>query len=233
MLPSLLPPMFFFLALLMTRYFSDKRHDYSIYYLCLGFLCISPGRANYYVYLLPVFFMIFTVIWTYILSKKPYIWIYLIIPSIQLGFLWSHYNHYVGVINPRWFLFITTFTLILSMLLTTKTEKTIWRIIINCTLVAVITASMVLFPTPTYTYTEGKEILARELGKAVTQPAKWNKVSGHQYNKIFPFKRQWEIYTDYYDHWYVFEVLDNKSITIYILNPMTGKWVMEVSKQID
>ena len=208
--------MIFMLALLiigLTLSCIDNLKRYSNYFYCLGYLCLNLSGIFY---MLPVLFMIFTVIWTYILTKKSCVWIYLIIPSIHLGFLWSHYNHYVGVINPRWFIFNSTFTLILSMLLTTKTGKTVWKIIINCALVAVITASMVLFPTPTYTYTEGKEILARELGKTVTQPTEWNKVSGHQYNKIFPFKRPWEIYTDYYDHWYVFEVRDNRSITIYI-----------------
>lgn len=129
----------------------------------------NVGRGNLFLYMLPVASMIIAIVCTYLITKESYIWLYIIAPSIVGAFLWYLYQNYSGVINPRWLVFISTVTLILSMLLTVRLRKVVWRLFFFIFMIAVILFTMVLHPTPTYTYSEGKNLLSKELGKTVSQ----------------------------------------------------------------
>lgn len=190
-----------------------KRKCYGLYILILAFQFLDVGRAKFVFYMLPIIFTVLAIVCTYFLTKKPRIWLYLIVPVILTGFLWYYFKVFVGVINPRLPVLISTITLVLSMLLTVKLSKAVWRIVINSSLAAVIVVSMALCPLHAFTYAEGKELLSKELDETVS--------SAH--TKIVLSKAP-GIYMDCIDYLYVFEVIDSESLTTYVFDPLTGKW---------
>lgn len=83
-------------------------------------------------------------------------------------------------------------------------------------MIAVILFTMVLYPTPTYTYSEGKNLLSKELGKTVSQTT-------YGRRKALPSRLD-NIYIDCIDYVYIFEVIDNGNITTYAVDPLSGAW---------
>jgi len=193
-----------------------KQKGYSIYLLVLGFSFYNVGRGNLVFYILPITSMIIAVVCSYITTKELFNWLYIIAPAIVGAYLWYSYQNYSGVINPRWLVLISTFTLIISMLLTVRLRKVVWKIVIYFSMIAVILVTIVLYPTPTYTYSEGRNILSTELGKTVSQTANGRR-------RALPILVD-NIFLDCIDYVYIFEVIDNGNITIYAVHPLSGAW---------
>lgn len=192
-----------------------KQNSYSYYLLILGFLLFNVGRGNSLAYIFPVTFMIIAIVCNYLTSKELFNWLYIIVPTIIGAFLWYSYQNYSGVINPRWLLFISTFTLIISMLLTVRSKKVVWKLIIYFSMIAIVVVTIVLYPTPTYTYSEGRNILSKELGKPVSQT--------NNGRRALPTRLD-NIYLDCIDYVYIFEVIDKGNIIIFAVDPLSGAW---------
>ena len=222
------------LALTFAGLLMVKNRGYWILLISLYFIGLGAGKENFILYSFSLLFMVFDVLWTYILTKNHTTWFYFSIPLINVVFLWFHYSRYVGVVNPRWFIFISTPATIAAIVITAREGKKVWKIAVNLALVAVVAISMLLFPKPTYTYDEGMKVLAESTGGgAIGRPSRWNEVARRHCNRTFPFKVPWEVYLDYYDSWYVYEVREEEEIAIYTLDPMTGEIVKEISQKIE
>lgn len=222
------------LALTFMGMLMVKNRRYWILLICLYFIGLGAGKENFFLYSFSLLFMVFAILWTYILTKNHTVWFYLSIPLVNMVFLLFHYARYVGVVSPRWFIFISTAATIATILITVRAGKRARKIAVNLALVAVVFVSIFLFPRPTYTYDEGKRMLAESTGGGIIgRPSEWNEVARRHYNRTFPFKVPWEVYFRYYDSWYVYEVRVEDEITIYTLVPMTGEIFKEISQKID
>lgn len=130
---------------------------------------------------------------------------------VHAGFMWYHYTSYIGVINPPWPLLMVAVALTGAMFVTDMVSLS-WKIIINCSLAAVIVLPMVL-ALPNYTLSEARDAIAQDLGQTVSH-------ASHQTLKIIPVMPNISLFVD---HDYVFEVIEGSKLTTYSFNPVTGE----------
>lgn len=197
---------------------------YSSYPLIFAFLILHLqylNRTNFITYILPVAYVGLLIVATFIITKKSYIWIYSIIPAAILVILWYYYRYYAGVINPQWPLVISTLALVFSMLLT-NVKKIAWKIAFNCILLVTVIATMIAC-LPTYTCNEARDLLSEGLGKIVSHTT-------YERRSILRSVPALSLCVDYL---YVFEVVENDSVTTYGFNPETGEWSEWYTKPIN